>query len=93
VRNPVQHVGAYLLEGLVARHENSGTNIYRTLKCREPESKKLLSYMRILYDVCPYFKFGYIAANGEIVEAVRSESRIHTVDFQIAQETQWITLI
>jgi GRAS domain family len=43
--DPVQRVGAYLLEGLVARHENSGTNIYHTLKCREPESKELLSYM------------------------------------------------
>jgi len=37
--DPVQRVGAYLLEGLVARHENSGTNIYHTLKCSEPESK------------------------------------------------------
>jgi GRAS domain family len=91
--DPVQRVGAYLLEGLVARHENSGTNIYHTLKCREPEGKELLSYMRILYDVCPYFKFGYMAANGAIAEAVRSENRIHIVDFQIAQGTQWITLI
>jgi GRAS domain family len=91
--DPVQRVGAYLLEGLVARHENSGTSIFRTLKCREPESKELLSYMRILYDICPYFKFGYMAANGAIAEAVRNENRIHIVDFQIAQGTQWITLI
>ncbi|KAJ1700807.1 hypothetical protein LUZ63_000586 [Rhynchospora breviuscula] len=91
--DPVQRVGAYLLEGLVARHENSGNNIYRTLKCREPESKELLSYMRVLYDICPYFKFGYMAANGAIAEAVRNEDRIHIVDFQIAQGTQWITLI
>ncbi|KAM3365567.1 hypothetical protein ACQJBY_015341 [Aegilops geniculata] len=90
---PIQRLGAYLLEGLVARHGNSGTNIYRALKCREPESKELLSYMKILYNICPYFKFGYMAANGAIAEALRSEDNIHIIDFQIAQGTQWITLI
>lgn len=90
---PIQRLGAYMLEGLVARHESSGTNIYRALRCREPESNELLSYMRILYDICPYFKFGYMAANGAIAEALRNEDRIHIIDFQIAQGTQWITLI
>lgn len=90
---PIQRLGAYLLEGLVARHGNSGTNIYRALKCREPESTELLSYMKILYNICPYFKFGYMAANGAIAEALRSEDNIHIIDFQIAQGTQWITLI
>ncbi|KAJ0983428.1 hypothetical protein J5N97_011683 [Dioscorea zingiberensis] len=90
---PIQRLGAYILEGLVARHESSGTNIYQALRCREPESKELLSYMRILYDICPYFKFGYMAANGAIAEALRNEDRIHIIDFQIAQGTQWITLI
>jgi hypothetical protein len=90
---PIQRLGAYLVEGLVARHGNSGTNIYRALKCREPESTELLSYMKILYNICPYFKFGYMAANGAIAEALRSEDNIHIIDFQIAQGTQWITLI
>jgi hypothetical protein len=90
---PIQRLGAYLLEGLVARHGNSGTNIYRALKSREPESNELLSYMKILYNICPYFKFGYMAANGAIAEALRNEDRIHIIDFQIAQGTQWITLI
>lgn len=90
---PIQRLGAYIIEGLVARHESSGTNIYQALKCRAPESKELLSYMRILYDICPYFKFGYMAANGAIAEALRNENRIHIIDFQIAQGTQWITLI
>jgi hypothetical protein len=90
---PIQRLGAYLLEGLVARHGNSGTNIYRALKCRKPESNELLSYMKILYNICPYFKFGYMAANGAIADALRNEDRIHIIDFQIAQGTQWITLI
>ncbi|THU47020.1 hypothetical protein C4D60_Mb09t11100 [Musa balbisiana] len=90
---PIQRLGAYMLEGLVARHESSGSNIYHALRCREPESSELLSYMRILYDICPYFKFGYMSANGAIADALRNEDSIHIIDFQIAQGTQWITLI
>ncbi|KAJ1441932.1 hypothetical protein SESBI_01141 [Sesbania bispinosa] len=90
---PIQRLGAYLVEGLVARKEASGNNIYRALRCREPEGKDLLSYMQLLYDVCPYFKFGYMAANGAIAEACRNEDHIHIIDFQIAQGTQWMTLL
>ncbi|CAA0816252.1 Scarecrow-like transcription factor PAT1 [Striga hermonthica] len=90
---PIQRLGAYLVESLVARRESSGTNIYRALKCNQPDSKDLLSYMHILYEVCPYLKFGYMAANGAIAEACKGADRIHIVDFQIAQGTQWITLL
>ncbi|KAG8386204.1 hypothetical protein BUALT_Bualt03G0124700 [Buddleja alternifolia] len=91
---PIQRLGAYMVEGLIARKESSGTNIYRTLKCNEPpDSKDLLSYMHILYEICPYLKFGYMAANGAIAEACKNEDRIHIIDFQIAQGTQWMTLL
>lgn len=91
--DPIQRLGAYMVEGLVARKELSGNNIYRALRCREPEGKDLLSYMHILYEICPYLKFGYLAANGAIAEACRNEDRIHIIDFQIAQGTQWMTLL
>jgi len=91
--DPIQRLGAYLIEGLVARKESSGTNIYRALRCKEPLSKDLLSYMHILYEICPYLKFGFMAANGAIAEACRDEDHIHIVDFQIGQGTQWMTLL
>lgn len=90
---PIQRLGAYMIEGLVARKDSSGTNIYRTLKCNQPASKDLLSYMHILYEICPYLKFGYMAANGAIAEACKNDDRIHIIDFQIAQGTQWLTLL
>ncbi|KAL5976090.1 Chitin-inducible gibberellin-responsive protein 1 [Asimina triloba] len=90
---PIQRLGAYMLEGLIARLESSGANIYQALRCSEPQSHELLSYMQILYEICPYFKFGYMAANGAIAEAFRSEDRVHIIDFQIAMGTQWVTLI
>ncbi|KAJ7981632.1 Transcription factor GRAS [Quillaja saponaria] len=90
---PIQRLGAYMVEGLVARKEASGNNIYHALRCREPDSNDLLSYMHMLYEICPYLKFGYMAANGAIAEACRNEDRIHIIDFQIAQGIQWVTLL
>ncbi|XP_030932621.1 scarecrow-like transcription factor PAT1 [Quercus lobata] len=90
---PIQRLGAYMLEGLVARLASSGSTICNAVKCKEPESKDLLSYMHILYEVCPYFKFGYMSANGAIAEAMKDEKRVHIIDFQIAQGSQWLTLI
>ncbi|KAA8526922.1 hypothetical protein F0562_008849 [Nyssa sinensis] len=90
---PIQRLGAYMVEGLVARKEASGNNIYQALRCREPEGKDLLSYMRILYEKCQYLKFGYMAANGAIAEACRTEDHIHIIDFQIGQGVQWMTLL
>lgn len=91
--DPIQRLGAYMLEGLVARLASSGSSIYKALRCKEPASAELLSYMHILYEVCPYFKFGYMSANGAIAEAMKDESRVHIIDFQIVQGSQWVTLI
>ncbi|KAL3510004.1 hypothetical protein ACH5RR_029405 [Cinchona calisaya] len=90
---PIQRLGAYMLEGLVAKLAASGSSIYKSLRCREPASFELLSYMHILYEVCPYFKFGYMSANGAIAESMKEENRVHIIDFQIAQGSQWVTLI
>ncbi|KAG6417049.1 hypothetical protein SASPL_124490 [Salvia splendens] len=90
---PVQRLGAYMLEGLVALMSASGSSINKSLKLREPASFELLSYMHMLYEVCPYFKFGYMSANGAIAEAMKDENRVHIIDFQIGQGSQWIPLI
>ncbi|RDX61988.1 Scarecrow-like protein 5, partial [Mucuna pruriens] len=91
--NPMQRLGAYMLESLVARMASSGSTIYKSLKCSEPTSNELLSYMHVLYEICPYFKFGYMSANGAIAEALKEESEVHIIDFQISQGTQWVSLI
>ncbi|KAJ6401435.1 hypothetical protein OIU84_016783 [Salix udensis] len=90
---PIQRLGAYMLEGLVARLASSGSSICKALRCKEPASAEMLSYMHILYEVCAYFKFGYMSANGAIAEAMKDENRVHIIDFQIGQGSQWISLI
>uniref|UniRef100_A0A1J3CYR9 Scarecrow-like protein 13 n=1 Tax=Noccaea caerulescens TaxID=107243 RepID=A0A1J3CYR9_NOCCA len=91
--SPIQRLGAYMAEGLRARLEGSGGNIYRALKCNEPTGRELMSYMGVLYEICPYWKFAYTAANAAILEAVTGESRVHIIDFQIAQGSQYMFLI
>ncbi|KAM4101650.1 hypothetical protein ACJW30_05G159200 [Castanea mollissima] len=96
---PIQRLGAYMLEGLRARLERSGSSIYKSLKCIEPTSSveptssELKSYMTILYQICPYWQFAYKSSNAVIEEVMANEPRIHIIDFQIAQGTQWEHLI
>lgn len=85
---PIQRLGAYMLEGLVARVSTQKTTI-----CKDPGTRNLLSYTNILHEICPYFKFGYMSANGAIAEAMKNENQVHIVDFQIGQGSQWVPLI
>ncbi|KAF2306049.1 hypothetical protein GH714_010426 [Hevea brasiliensis] len=50
---PMQRLGAYMLEGLRARVELSGSKIYRALKCDAPLSSDLMTYMGILLRSVP----------------------------------------
>lgn len=90
---PIQRLAAYVLEGLRARLQSSGYTIYKKLRCEQPTSSELLTYMHILYEVCPYFKFAYMSSNLIIQEAVGNERSIHIIDFQIGMGTQWISFI
>ncbi|CAL1381927.1 unnamed protein product [Linum trigynum] len=89
----IQRLGAYMLEGLITRLSSSGSSICNALRCKEPASADLLSYMHILYEVCPYLKFRYMPANGAIAEAMEDEHQVNIVDFQIGLGTQWVSLI
>ncbi|KAG7547215.1 Transcription factor GRAS [Arabidopsis suecica] len=91
--SPIQRLGTYMAEGLRARLEGSGSNIYKALKCNEPTGRELMSYMSVLYEICPYWKFAYTTANAAILEAIAGETRVHIIDFQIAQGSQYMFLI
>lgn len=91
--DPFQRLSAYVLEGLRARLLSSGKTIYKMLKCNEPTGPELMSYMSVLYHICPYYKFAYTSANVVIGEAMQTENQIHIIDFCIAQGSQWISFI
>ncbi|KAJ0976813.1 hypothetical protein J5N97_012287 [Dioscorea zingiberensis] len=91
--DPPQRLAAYMVEGLAARMASSGQGLYKALRCKEPPTSDRLSAMQILFEVCPCFKFGFMAANGAIAEAFKDEERVHIIDFDINQGSQYITLI
>ncbi|KAG4210798.1 hypothetical protein ERO13_A02G068201v2 [Gossypium hirsutum] len=91
--DPPQRIAAYMVEGLAARMAASGKYLYKALRCKEPPSSDRLAAMQILFEVCPCFKFGFMAANGAIIEAFKGEKRVHIIDFDISQGSQYITLI
>ncbi|KAH7294335.1 hypothetical protein KP509_28G067400 [Ceratopteris richardii] len=91
--DPVKRLAAYMCEGLVAKMQATGFALYRRLKCMDAPAADVLSAMQKLYEICPYFKFAYMAANGAIAEAFRNEQNVHIFDFQIFHGTQWIPLI
>ncbi|MCO5554896.1 hypothetical protein L7F22_008434 [Adiantum nelumboides] len=91
--DPAQRLAAYMSEGLVARMHASGFALYRALKCMDAPAADVLSAMQKLYEICPYFKFAYMAANGAIAEVFKNEAKVHIFDFQIVQGTQWVSLM
>eukprot|EP00250_Pteridium_aquilinum_P016973 c23388_g2_i2 orf=735-2588(-) len=91
--DPLERLAAYMSEGLVARLYASGSTIYKALKCWEAPAVEVLSAMQKLYEICPYIKFAYMAANGAIAEAFKDEPMVHIFDFQIDQGTQWLSLM
>ncbi|GJM92369.1 hypothetical protein PR202_ga08840 [Eleusine coracana subsp. coracana] len=91
--DPSQRIAAYLVEGLAARIVASGKGIYKALTCKDPPTLYQLSAMQILFEICPCFRLGFMAANYAILEACKGEERVHIIDFDINQGSQYITLI
>lgn len=85
--DPMQRLAAYMAQGLAAKIEGKALN-FKSLS-----SAETLPATQVLYNWCPYFKFGYMAANGAIAEAFRTEPKVHIIDFEIGMGNQWPTLI
>jgi len=91
--DPMERLASYTVEGLAARIASSGNGIYKALNCKAPPSTDTLSAMQILFEVCPYFKFGCMVANGAIFQAFKDEQKVHILDFEIGQGSQYISLL
>lgn len=90
---PSERIATYMVEALVARMATSGRGLYRALRCKEAPTSDRLSAMQVLFEVCPCFRFGFMAANGAILEAFKDEKTVHIVDFDVNQGSQYYTLL
>lgn len=57
------------------------------------ERRWSLSDLTRFVDLTPYFRFGYTAANGALVEAFEGMEQIHVLDFSTTHGMQWPTFI
>lgn len=46
-----------------------------------------------LVDMTPFYRFGFVAANGAILDAFEGADRVHILDFSTSHCMQWPTLI
>ncbi|XP_068650964.1 scarecrow-like protein 8 [Aristolochia californica] len=90
VGNPEQRLIAYLVQALMLRINPSDT-------CFDPVaelcSKEHVMATQMLFEASPCFKLGFMAANHTILEATQNQAKIHVVDFDIGQGSQYMTLI
>eukprot|EP00252_Welwitschia_mirabilis_P014964 TRINITY_DN3304_c0_g2_i3.p1 TRINITY_DN3304_c0_g2~~TRINITY_DN3304_c0_g2_i3.p1 ORF type:complete len:708 (-),score=85.92 TRINITY_DN3304_c0_g2_i3:381-2504(-) len=91
--DPMQRLTAYMVEALVQRLGPSAQGLQNSLKCKETPTKDSLSISKLLFEVCPYIKYGCLAANNIILEAVKEEAKVHVVHFELGQGTQYIDLL
>lgn len=57
------------------------------------ERRWSLNELTRFVDFTPYFRFGYTAANGAMLEAFEGMTRIHILDFSTTHGMQWPTFI
>ncbi|XP_057767466.1 GRAS family protein RAD1-like [Salvia miltiorrhiza] len=68
-----------------------------TMNIMDAASEKREEALRLVYDMCPYIRFGHFVANAAILEAFEGERLVHVVDLGMTlglpQGHQWQNLI
>lgn len=88
--DPTERVAFYFLEALCRRLSLQSDN--RLVSSESTSDDFTLSY-KALNDACPYSKFAHLTANQAILEITENASKIHIIDFGIAQGVQWAALL
>ncbi|RWR89436.1 scarecrow-like protein 8 [Cinnamomum micranthum f. kanehirae] len=87
-----QRLAAYMVGALLSRinpAESGGGGQPIAELC----SSEHMMATQMLYEASPCFKLGFMAANHAILDATENQQKIHIVDFDIGQGSQYLTLI
>ncbi|XP_051127180.1 SCARECROW-LIKE protein 7-like [Andrographis paniculata] len=89
--DPLERVSYYFSEALRSRisQQLEGT---AAAVCDSISEEYTLSY-KAFNDACPYSKFAHLTANQSILEATDKATKIHIVDFGVAQGIQWAAFL
>lgn len=93
--DPNQRLLAYFLRALILRASKLMPHMLvghdqGPLRCNKLKTAlELTNYV----DVMPWYRFGFIAANGAILDAFEGKDKVHILDFNTSHCMQWPTLI
>ncbi|MED6144272.1 Nucleoskeletal protein [Stylosanthes scabra] len=72
---------------------HSATKHHHLLQSGDHHQTEIITAFQLLQDMSPYVKFAHFTANQAILEAVANERRVHIVDYDVAEGTQWASLM
>jgi len=92
--DPNQRLLAYFLRALLLRASKFAPHLLNEGGCllRRNKLKTVLELTNYI-DVMPWYRFGFIAANGALLEAFEGKMKVHILDFNVSHCMQWPTLI
>lgn len=94
--DPNQRLLAYFLRALLLRASQFAPQLWSEAQgvCVRRKNKvttvlELTNYI----DVMPWYRFGFIAANGAMIQAFEGKGKVHILDLNVSHCMQWPTLI
>ncbi|XP_024397580.1 scarecrow-like protein 32 isoform X2 [Physcomitrium patens] len=98
---PSERATAYFLKALLLRRSSmpdvsnftSSSETTNSDEVQWTERRYSLTELTRLVDLTPYFRFGYTASNGALLEAFEGVEQIHILDFSTTHGMQWPTFI
>ncbi|KAG1362395.1 putative Scarecrow-like protein 8 [Cocos nucifera] len=91
--DPEQRLTAMMVAALYSRIEQPPSSGALHHPFAELCSAEHLAATRMLYELSPCFKHALLAANLAILQATRDYPRIHILDFDLGQGSQYVSLI
>lgn len=95
--DPNQRLLAHFLRALILRASKFAPHLQlpaaNEFVARDCRKLKTMLELTNYIDVMPWYRFGFIAANGAMLEAFEGKEKVHILDFNISHCMQWPTLI
>lgn len=88
-----QRMAHYFANGLEARLDGNGSQIYNALASKRISPIDVLKAYQVYLSVCPFQKLANIFSNNKILNLAEHTKSLHIIDFGILYGFQWPALI
>ncbi|KAK8443784.1 hypothetical protein SEVIR_9G031000v4 [Setaria viridis] len=88
-----QRLAHYFANGLEARLAGTGSSIYRSLTSKRTSTGEMLRAFGLYVKACSFRLISHYVANTTILNASKSEARLHIIDYGVQYGFQWPVLM